>query len=140
VPVLDAPFEHSHDLLLAPVVELLGGGPDALPFETGLVSQRIDDDRIATGWLGDDVMLGGESGGRYRAEGQYHPATAHWRTPDGGVGWLRVRSPGPLDATVFEPGVLEVDGAELTVESNGAFPGTIDDTEPGKLVIRSTSR
>ena len=37
-------------------------------------------------------------GGRFRAEGQYHPATVHWSAPDGSVGWLRLRHAGPLSA------------------------------------------
>lgn len=140
VPDLDRPFEHSHDLLLGPVIALLGGGrasrsdgrsdPDHLDFERGLVSQRISDTRVATGWLGDDVMMGGESGGTYRAQGQYHPATVHWTD-----GWLRVRSPGPVSATVFEPGVLEVEGADLTIEESAPFPGTVEHTDDG-IVIR----
>jgi hypothetical protein len=144
VPDLDAPFEHSHDLLLAPVVELLGRRTEPLPFETGLVSQRIDDDRVATGWLGDDVMMGGEDGGRWRAQGQYHPATVHWASPSGGgsgkVAWLRVRSPHPIVAAVFEPGVLEVAGTELALDSSEPFPGTVEETEEGLALRWPTSR
>jgi hypothetical protein len=135
VPDVTKPFEHSHDLLMAPVVELLGGGPKEIEWERGLVSQRITVDRVASGWLGDDCMLGGEEGGRWRAEGQYHPATAHWTG-----GWLRVRSPNPLDAMVFEPGVLEVTGTELTLDQHGTpFPGAVETTDDG-LVIRFRSR
>jgi hypothetical protein len=133
LPDLSSPFEHSHDLLMQPVVELLGGGPDHLEFETGLVSQRITDERVATGWIGVDAMLGGEEGGTWRAEGQYHPATVHWDD-----GWLRVRSPNPLNAIVFEPGVLEVEGTELTIETSRPFPGAVEDTDDG-IVIRWTS-
>ena len=127
LPDLSQPFEHSHDLTMAPVVELLGGGPSSLEHETGLVSQRIADDRVASGWLGDEMMMGGEEGGRWRAEGQYHPATVHWAG-----GWLRVRSPHSLDAMVFEPGVLEVTGTDLRIESSGTpFPGRIEETDEG---------
>lgn len=135
VPELEAPFAHSHDLLLAPVVELLGRHTEPLAFESGLVSQRIDDDRVATGWLGDDAMFGGEDGGAHRAEGQYHPATAHWRGGGGWCEWLRVRSPHHLDALVPERGVLEIVGTELSIESSATFPGTIDDTDDG-IVLR----
>jgi hypothetical protein len=131
VPDVSKPFEHSHDLLLAPVVELLGGGPSSLDYETGTVSQRITDERVATGWLGDDVMLGGEEGGRAKAYGQYHPATAHWAG-----GWLRVRSPNRLDAVVYKARELEVTGTDLTIETEGTpFPGTIDETDEG-LTLR----
>lgn len=135
VPDPDTAFEHSHDLLLAPVIELLGGRPASLPFETGTVSQRISDDRVATGWLGDEVMMGGEEGGRWPAEGQYHPATVHWASAGGGVEWLRVRSPRSLDAMVFQPGVLEVTGTDLTVDASAPFPGVVEHTDDG-LVLR----
>jgi hypothetical protein len=46
-----------------------------------------------------DVMVGGERGARYRADGQYHPATAHWLAADGSVGWLRLRHRGRVSAT-----------------------------------------
>jgi hypothetical protein len=133
VPDVSKSFEHSHDLTMAPLVELLGtSAPSTLPFETGTVSQRISDERVATGWLGDDVMLGGEEGGRAKAYGQYHPATAHWAG-----GWLRVRSSQRLDAMVFRAGELEVTGTDLRIETGGdvAFPGTVEDTEEG-LTIR----
>lgn len=101
VPALDAPFEHSHDLTMAPAVELLGGGPSALAFrdDERVVEQHLAGGRVASGWLSSDVMAGGERGGRYRAEGQYHPATAHWLLDDGTVGWLRLRHRGRLSAT-----------------------------------------
>jgi hypothetical protein len=65
----------------------------------------VDDDpaRVATGWLGDHVMLGAERhAGGLQARGQYHPATVHWRRPDGGVGWLRLVHHGPTEATASE--------------------------------------
>jgi hypothetical protein len=140
VPDVTQPFEHSHDLLIAPVVELLGGGPEHLEYERGLVSQRITDDRVASGWLGDDVMMGGEDGGHYRAEGQFHPATVHWRPGPSGrlsgeICWLRVRSTNPLNAMVFEPGVLEVEGTDLAIDQSAPFPGEIEETDEG-IVLR----
>jgi len=104
IPALDAPFEHSHDLTMAPVVALLGGGPDDIAFDDNerVVEQQLAGGRVATGWLAPDVMAGGERGGRYRAEGQYHPATVHWRARDGSVGWLRLRHRGRLSATATE--------------------------------------
>ena len=99
------------------------------------MSQRITDDRVASGWLGEDVMMGGEDGGHYRAEGQFHPATVHWRTAAGDVAWLRVRSTNPLDAMVFEPGVLEVEGTDLAIDQSAPFPGDIDETDD-VIVIR----
>lgn len=128
-------IDHGHDLTMAPMIEVLGRRTEPLDSDHGLVSQRITDDRVATGWVGERAMLGGEDGGRWRAQGQYHPATAHWRHDDGTVGWARVRSPARLDAAVFEPGVLEVTGSDLTVETEGELPGVIDATDDG-ITIR----
>jgi hypothetical protein len=88
-----------------------------------VVEQTLPGGRVASGWLAPDVMLGGERGGPWRAEGQYHPATAHWRREDGTVGWLRVRCPGPIAATA-RPGVL-------TVEVVGDEPVELDTSHPG---------
>jgi hypothetical protein len=101
VPSLSSPFEHSHDLTMAPLVALVGGGPHDIAFDDRerVVEQVLPGGRVATGWIASDVMAGGERGGRFRAEGQYHPATVHWAAPDGSVGWLRLRHAGPLSAT-----------------------------------------
>lgn len=59
----------------------------------------LDPKRVATCWLGETYMLGAESTGTYAARSyQHHPVTAHWRCPDGGVGWLRLKHIGPIDA------------------------------------------
>jgi hypothetical protein len=101
VPSLSTPFEHSHDLTMAALIRLVGGGPDVVSFDHSerVVEQVLPGGRVATGWIASDVMAGGERGGRFRAEGQYHPATVHWSGPDRSVGWLRLRHAGPLSAT-----------------------------------------
>ena len=44
-------------------------------------------------------MVGAEAhAGGPHARGQYHPATIHWRLPDGTVGWLRLVHHGPTTA------------------------------------------
>lgn len=109
LPDLSAePVPHGHDLCVAPLLQHVGvripdaarraferfGGPHA-------VEQVIDDDprRIATGWLDDDLLVGAEANDAgLHARGQYHPATVHWRLPDGGVGWLRLVHRGPTRA------------------------------------------
>src|SRR5262245_35173636 len=69
VPSLSSPFEHSHDLTMAPLVELVGGGPHDLPFDDSarVVEQVLRGGRVATAWIAPDVMAGGERGGRFRA-------------------------------------------------------------------------
>jgi hypothetical protein len=108
-PALGPEVGHGADVCFGPVVELLGAAipDDAVGAFTGFpgahaVRQVVSEELgfVATGWLDDEVMLGGASGSRARAEGQYHPATMHWRAPDGTVGWLRLVHAGPLDVTV----------------------------------------
>ena len=48
-------------------------------------------------------MIGAEDGDSgLHARGQFHPATVHWRQPDGAVGWLRVEHHGPTRARPSE--------------------------------------
>jgi hypothetical protein len=100
VPPLGDEVHHGHDLTMAPLVDLVGGGPD-LRYDGSerVVEQALPGGRVATGWIGPDVMAGGERGAHARAEGQYHPATAHWAAGDGTIGWIRLRHAGPLWAT-----------------------------------------
>jgi hypothetical protein len=103
VPPIGMPFEHSHDLTMAPLIDLVSGGsPEvdvAFTDDERVIEQTLPGGRVATGWLAPGVMAGGENGGRLEARGQYHPATAHWQTPDGSLGWMRLRRNGRLSAT-----------------------------------------
>ena len=143
-PPLDEPFGHSHDLTLAPVIDVLGGGPGDVAFDASerVVEQTLPGGRVASGWLATGVMVGGERGGQYRAEGQYHPATVHWLLDDGSVGWLRLRHRGALSATASS-GTLKVvvhDHARhgrqpVTVESSHAGAFRADRwTFPGRTI------
>jgi hypothetical protein len=106
------PLPHGHDLCAAPLLQHVGvrvpaDARSALSRFTGphLVEQVVQDAprRVATGWLGDDRMVGAESGAApLHARGQYHPATVHWRRPDGAVGWLRLVHHAPTRATASE--------------------------------------
>ena len=118
LPDLDVePLPHGHDLCMAPLLQHVGVRVPAdarAAFERfagpHVVEQVVQDDprRVATGWLDHDRMVGAEAGaGGLQARGQYHPATIHWRRPDGGVGWLRLVHHAPTRATASE-GRLEV--------------------------------
>ena len=110
---------HGHDVCMAPFLEHVGVRIprsvrpvlDRLP-GAHAVHQVIDDAprREATGWLEDDLMIGGEDGDTgLQARGQFHPATVHWRRPDGAVGWIRLEHHGPTRARAGER-QLVVDG------------------------------
>ena len=108
-------FDHSHDFCKGPAVELLGA---RIPDDTAphfdafqgerLVEQVITEQpsRVATAWLGERAMVGGEAGDSgLHARGQFHPATVHWDAGDGRVGWVRAEHHGPTSATA-RPGEL----------------------------------
>ncbi|MFZ6003265.1 MAG: hypothetical protein ACOYXM_04960 [Actinomycetota bacterium] len=135
MPSLGAPFGHSHDMTMAPLVQLLGGGPiDAkLSDEERVVEQQLPGGRTATGWLAPGVMAGGERGAPFRAEGQFHPATAHWAMPGGSVGWLRLRHRGRVSATATE-GVLTVEVHDH--HRLGRQPVMVDTSHGGELGAR----
>jgi hypothetical protein len=108
----DEVVTHGHDVCMAPMLEHVGVRVPAaaMPAFEELhrprsVRQVIDDEprREATGWLEDALMVGAEDGtSGLHARGQFHPATIHWRQPDGSVGWLRVEHHGPTRATASE--------------------------------------
>jgi hypothetical protein len=102
------PIPHGHDLCVAPMLEHVGVRVPAAArpaFDrfggARSVEQVVQDAprRLATGWLGDRLMVGAEWGDTgLHARGQFHPATVHWARPDGGVGWLRLVHHGPTRA------------------------------------------
>jgi len=114
LPPLGDAVPHAHDLFELPMVALLGSRPppDVKPalarFQAPrAVEQRITRSprRVATARLRDGAMWGGEQTGGQIVHWQHHPATVHWREPDGRVGWLRVRSNAPVDAVADDAGL-----------------------------------
>ena len=106
------PFGHTNDFCVAPTVAHLGARvPDEarahlLAFQGERSVERVisrEPRRVATAWLGERLMVGAQDASGAKApRDQYHPATAHWRLPGGGVGWLRVRHAIPVDARASE--------------------------------------
>jgi len=63
------------------------------PVQPHMVKQQIDDRRLATSWVGKDVLFGAEVVDppiNIDARPQYRPITVHWKTPTGAVGWMYV--------------------------------------------------
>ena len=109
LPVPDSRMEQAHDYLGIPLIVILGAEiPDDArarlrEFEgEHQVTRQITPWRTATAWLGENLMLGAEDTSRQRAAGtphnQFHPATLHWRLPDGRVGWVLLQKASRLNA------------------------------------------
>lgn len=124
-PLHGTVLEHSHDLFFAPLAQCaIGRSPLAFPLDNdGFPRQRtfeLNGGRRAGAYLGPDVMIGAERGGR---EGlvwdQYVPGSVHWRG-NGRVYWLRVHAQPtvPVDCDV-------VDGATLLVSPAGDARGAV---------------
>jgi len=123
LPTIGSETDHVADVWYAPHIAILGTRvpPDALKkmqtFEgEHLVRSHITEQRIATAWIGRNVIFGGEVTGKTRDVGtntQFHPATVQWRTPSGEIGWIRVVQSPMIDATADERG--------LTISTTGTL-------------------
>jgi hypothetical protein len=81
-----------------------------------LVHKQITEQRLATAWIGRDVIFGGEVTGRSKDTGtttQFHPATIQWRTPSGAIGWVRLMESPMIDASADNKG--------LTISTSGTI-------------------
>lgn len=110
LPDVNQVFEHSPDFCFMPLVAAVGSEipADATDHLHQFVEPRHlkriispNPERIATAWIDENVMIGGEHTSASRPGlHQFHPATLHWQTPDGTVGWIRLLCPIPVDAVV----------------------------------------
>jgi hypothetical protein len=113
--------DHMADLWLAPQIAILSAriaAPAMKKFRsfTGphQVTRPIDDKRVATAWIGEHAIWGGEATSLTKDVGptsQFHPATVQWRTPSGKVGWIQLTRAPNLNATADRSGI--------TIETKG---------------------
>jgi len=113
--------DHMADLWLAPQIAILSAriaAPAMKKFRsfTGphQVTRPIDDKRVATAWIGEHAIWGGEATSLTKDVGptsQFHPATVQWRTPSGKVGWIQLTRAPNLNATADHSGI--------TIETKG---------------------
>jgi hypothetical protein len=116
-PDLTRALEHGWDFAIAPVFALVGlrmpgdARPHFLAFQGERQVARViaaEPRRVATAWLGAQVMLGAEEArGSHRVDRQFHPATVHWLIADDTIGWIRLGHPAPIISSA-EQGKLSV--------------------------------
>lgn len=109
-PIPDAHTDHLPDLWFAPQVVILGANPPVAALAKirtfsgeHAVERQITDERRATAWIGDKVILGGEFTSLTKDAPnptQFHPATVQWRTPSKSIGWFYVLQAPKIDAVV----------------------------------------
>jgi hypothetical protein len=83
-----------------------------------MVHRRIDSLRVATSWVGDRAMWGGESTGMTKDSGgktQFHPVTVQWSMPDRTIGWIKITRSPNIDA------VADPDGVSITTQGDVSF-------------------
>jgi hypothetical protein len=110
LPIPDAHTDHLPDLWFAPQTVILGAKPPTAALAKmrtfsgeHMIERQITDDRKAAAWMGNKVILGGESTNLTKdapAGTQFHAATAQWRTPSGSIGWFFIAQAPKIDATV----------------------------------------
>lgn len=109
------PVDHVSDLWFIPPIVVLDTRipADAMKSFRSLQSEHevrrpIADERIATAWIGKNVIYGGEITGHTRgveAASQFHPVTVHWQAP-GKIGWIQLTRCPKIDATADKKGIV----------------------------------
>jgi hypothetical protein len=137
LPPLQTDTDHLGDIWLAPHMAVLGsripaGSLARMQHFAGphLVRRRIADQRVATAWVGDRVIFGGEFTGKTRDAGpssQFHPATVQWRTPSGEIGWIQLVQCPMVDATADHVGLtISATGTiRLRIHATGLSPALL---------------
>jgi len=115
LPPIAASTDHVADVWFAPHITILGTRipADALAkmkkFEGDhQLHKQITEERVATAWIGRDVIFGGESTNKTKDAGtttQFHPATVQWRTPSGEIGWVRLVQSPMIDVAADQRGL-----------------------------------
>lgn len=156
LPAAQAPFpqtvnlstDHMADTWFTPHLVLLGERipPAALQhlrsFQGAHAIRRvIDDKRTVTAWIGDNAMWGAEATTLSKAangpETQFHPATAHWRTPAGSIGWIRLTESPRINAVADKDGITVETAGDLIFDIEAEGRQTISATAwtlPGMAV------
>jgi len=94
------------------------------------VRRQITDQRVATAWVGKNVIIGAEATSKTKDVGkksQFRPVAIQWRTPSGQIGWIHVARSPMIDATADEKGVtISTTGTiRLRIHAKGLVPAQV---------------
>jgi hypothetical protein len=109
------PVDHVDDLFFVPPIVVLDTQipADAMKSFTSFqgeheVRRPIADERVATAWIGKELIYGGEITGHTKdvgAASQFHPVTVQWQAP-GKVGWIQLTRCPMIDAAASKKGIV----------------------------------
>lgn len=149
LPKFDPPVDHVADLWFVPALVVLDPRiPDdamrrfrAFPGDHQ-VRHRITGQRVATAWIGKNLIYGGEITNHTRfvdSEEQFHPVTVQWQTPTGTIGWIRLTRSPPIDASADRRGIVISAKGDLSfrISVPGATAGMVNFNEwtlPGLVI------
>jgi hypothetical protein len=112
----DPPVDHVADLWLTPAIVVLDTEipRDAMKsFQTFQgeheVRRPIEGPRVATAFIGKQLIYGGEITGQTRnvdGTSQFHPVTAQWLAPGGKIGWIQLTRCPAIDASADKGGIV----------------------------------
>ena len=131
------PVDHVDDLWLAsPIVILDTKIPaDAMAkFESfpgpHQVRHPIADQRIASAWIGTNIIYGGEITGHARdvdTRSQFHPMTVQWQASNGKVGWIQLTRCPAIDAAADKGGIVISAVGDITfrISAPGIVPANL---------------
>jgi hypothetical protein len=142
LPNLDhPPVDHVSDLFFAPALVVVDTKvpDDAMKNFRALqgehpVRRQIDDQRIATAWIGKNVIYGGEITGHTRgvdAQSQFHPVTVQWQMPGGEIGWIQLTRTPPIDAAATKGQIVITTSGDVSFRIYA--PGLASDQLQQKL-------
>jgi hypothetical protein len=100
------------------------------------VRRPIADARIATAWIGKDVIYGGEITGHTKdvgAASQFHPVTVQWQAP-GKIGWIQLTRCPMIDASADKDGIVITAAGDVSFRISA--PGaTADNAKAGDWTL-----
>jgi hypothetical protein len=130
------PVDHIGDLWFVPPIVILDTRipPDAMKSFRGFQSEhsvrrQITDQRVATAWIGKELIYGGEITDHTKdvdAHSQFHPVTAQWQAP-GKIGWIQLTRCPMIDASADRNGIVISASGDVSfrISAPGVVPAQV---------------